>query len=69
MAAGYYCMLWLIAVVAISRCQDTIVYFYTTKFDTCSYKGNYFHQSGLTLAGGMCAYDSTVDRIYTCRTE
>ena len=61
-------MLWslLLLLLSLARCQDTVVYFYSTELDSCAWEGNGIPAANNTENGGLCAYDESIQRVYAC---
>ena len=59
-------ILSFLSVLAIMATKDDVVFFYNREFDTCKYHGNDLWAAGSTALGGLCAFDKTADRLYSC---
>ena len=56
----------LLPLIITVLAQREIEFFYTTQLDNCTYGDTWRASSNLTMSGGLCAWDSSNQRIYTC---
>ena len=62
------CFALLLLIVHVLA-QKEIEFFYNTRLDICSFEGGDAGRDNLTANGGLCAYDRSSKRVYTCSFE